>query len=69
MGDDAVGQARARRPDQGDAARRAGSGGGHDVSMPGGAATVTGGRTTWTTSLYPKDGRYIVPLKTAVRKG
>ena len=26
------------------------------------------GKTTWTTSLYPKDGRYIVPLKTVVRK-
>ena len=25
------------------------------------------GKTTWTTSLYPKDGRYIVPVKTAVR--
>jgi len=26
------------------------------------------GGTNWTTSLWPKDGRYIVPLKTAVRK-
>ena len=26
------------------------------------------GRTRWTTSLFPKDGRYIVPLKAAVRK-
>ena len=26
------------------------------------------GKTTWTTSLYPKDGRYIVPLKAAIRK-
>ncbi|ADB35579.1 Domain of unknown function DUF1905 [Kribbella flavida DSM 17836] len=26
------------------------------------------GGTTWTTSLYPKDGRYVVPLKDAVRK-
>jgi hypothetical protein len=26
------------------------------------------GNTTWTTSLYPKDGRYIVPLKAVVRK-
>lgn len=26
------------------------------------------GRTEWTTSLWPKDGRYIVPLKAAVRK-
>jgi hypothetical protein len=26
------------------------------------------GRTQWTTSLWPKDGRYIVPLKAWVRK-
>jgi hypothetical protein len=26
------------------------------------------GRTRWTTSLWPKDGGYVVPLKTAVRK-
>ena len=26
------------------------------------------GRTEWTTSLWPKDGRYVVPLKAAVRK-
>jgi len=26
------------------------------------------GETGWTTSLFPKDGRYIVPLKTVVRK-
>lgn len=26
------------------------------------------GKTTWKTSLFPKDGRYIVPIKTAVRK-
>jgi hypothetical protein len=26
------------------------------------------GRTEWTTSLFPKDGRYIVPLKASVRK-
>jgi hypothetical protein len=25
------------------------------------------GGTTWSTSLFPKDGRYLVPLKTAVR--
>jgi Domain of unknown function (DUF1905) len=25
------------------------------------------GRTTWTTSLFPKDGRYLVPVKAAVR--
>jgi hypothetical protein len=26
------------------------------------------GRTEWTTSLFPKDGRYLVPLKDKVRK-
>ena len=26
------------------------------------------GDTDWTTSLWPKDGRYIVPIKTSVRK-
>jgi uncharacterized protein DUF1905 len=26
------------------------------------------GRTGWTTSLWPKDGRYIVPVKTVVRR-
>jgi hypothetical protein len=26
------------------------------------------GATSWTTSLWPKDGRYVVPLKTAVRR-
>jgi hypothetical protein len=26
------------------------------------------GHTGWTTSLFPKDGRYIVPVKTWVRK-
>jgi Domain of unknown function (DUF1905) len=26
------------------------------------------GETRWTTSLFPKDGRYIVPVKTWVRK-
>jgi hypothetical protein len=26
------------------------------------------GGTTWTTSLFPKDGRYIVPLKVVVRR-
>jgi hypothetical protein len=30
--------------------------------------TATTGDTTWTTSLFPKDGRYLVPLKAAVRK-
>jgi len=28
---------------------------------------ITIGRTTWTTSLWPKDGSYVVPLKDAVR--
>ncbi|WP_239133896.1 DUF1905 domain-containing protein [Rugosimonospora africana] len=26
------------------------------------------GETRWTTSLFPKDGRYLVPVKAAVRK-
>ena len=26
------------------------------------------GETSYTTSLFPKDGRYLVPVKTAVRK-
>lgn len=26
------------------------------------------GVTRWTTSLFPKDGRYVVPLKSAIRK-
>ncbi|CAN5144252.1 DUF1905 domain-containing protein [soil metagenome] len=30
--------------------------------------TVTLGATTWTTSLWPKDDAYVVPLKVAVRK-
>ena len=30
--------------------------------------TVTIGATRFTTSLWPKDGSYIVPVKTAVRK-
>jgi hypothetical protein len=30
--------------------------------------TVTIGSTRFTTSLWPKDGSYIVPIKTAVRK-
>jgi hypothetical protein len=29
--------------------------------------TVRLGQTTWTTSLWPKDGGYVVPLKNAVR--
>ncbi|HVV22187.1 MAG TPA: DUF1905 domain-containing protein [Pseudonocardiaceae bacterium] len=31
-------------------------------------ATVTIGSTTWETSLFPKDGRYIVPVKAIVRR-
>jgi hypothetical protein len=30
--------------------------------------TVRIGKTRWTTSLFPKDGRYLVPLKDDVRK-
>ena len=30
--------------------------------------TVRIGRTEWTTSLFPKDGRYLVPIKDMVRK-
>ncbi|HEY4569901.1 MAG TPA: DUF1905 domain-containing protein, partial [Kribbella sp.] len=26
------------------------------------------GQTGWQTSLWPKEGRYVVPLKTAVRR-
>jgi len=29
--------------------------------------TATIGDTTWTTSLFPKDGGYLVPIKAAVR--
>ena len=41
------------------------------VSYGWGMIPVTAriGKTTWTTSLFPKDGRYIVPLKVVVRKG
>ena len=31
-------------------------------------ATVTLGATTWTTSLMPKDGNYLVPIKQLVRR-
>ena len=31
-------------------------------------ATVRIGQTEWKTSLWPKDGRYIVPIKASVRK-
>jgi len=30
--------------------------------------TVTLGGTTWTTSLWPRDDAYVVPLKVAVRR-
>ncbi len=30
--------------------------------------TVKIGETEWTTSMFPKDGRYIVPIKAVVRK-
>jgi len=30
--------------------------------------TCTLGSTTWTTSLWPKDGLYVIPLKLAVRR-
>ena len=30
--------------------------------------TVRVGGTAWETSLFPKDGRYLVPLKVAVRR-
>ncbi len=29
--------------------------------------TATLGGTEWTTSLFPKDGQYLVPIKDAVR--
>ena len=29
---------------------------------------ATIGATRWTTSLFPKDGRYVVPLKSAIRR-
>lgn len=29
---------------------------------------ATVGRTTWTTSLFPKDGGYLVPLRAATRR-
>ena len=30
--------------------------------------TVTLGSTTWATSLFPKDGRYLVPVRARVRR-
>ncbi len=40
------------------------------VSYGWGMIPVTAriGEASWRTSLFPKDGRYIVPLKAAVRK-
>ena len=40
------------------------------VSYGWGMIPVTAeiGRTAWTTSLFPKDGRYVVPVKAGVRK-
>jgi len=32
------------------------------------SARVVVGHTEWTTSLFPKDGRYLVPLKDVVRR-
>jgi hypothetical protein len=32
------------------------------------SAHVRIGRTEWTTSLFPKDGHYVVPIKASVRK-
>lgn len=42
----------------------------HDVSYGWGVVPVTVqiGATSWTTSLFPKDGGYLVPLKDRVRK-
>ena len=31
-------------------------------------ANVRIGKTTWKTSLFPKDSRYVVPIKASVRK-
>lgn len=41
------------------------------VSYGWGVIPVTGriGATVWTTSLFPKDGGYLVPIKDAVRLG
>src|SRR5688572_17479750 len=40
------------------------------VSYGWGMIPVTArvGETEWTTSLWPKDGSYVVPLKTVIRK-
>ena len=54
-------------PDEGWVALRAMS---PVVSYGWGMITVTVriGRTVWATSLFPKDGRYVVPVKDVVRK-
>lgn len=41
-----------------------------EVSYGWGMIPVTAhiGETQWTTSLFPKDGRYLVPVKDAVRR-
>lgn len=31
--------------------------------------TATIGKTSWTTSLFPKDGRYLLPIKNDIRFG
>lgn len=40
------------------------------VSYGWGMVPVTAriGRTSWTTSLFPKDGRYLMPVKVSVRE-
>lgn len=49
----------------------------HDLNAISGLVTygwgmipvhVRSGKTAWKTSLWPKDGRYIVPIKMSVRK-
>ena len=54
-------------PDEGSAAIRATSA---QVSYGWGVIPVTVrlAGATWTTSLFPKSGRYLVPIKDAVRK-
>ena len=31
------------------------------------AATVKIGNTSWTTAIFPKDGKYLIPLKKSIR--
>ncbi len=54
-------------PDDESAALRSAAG---RVSYGWGMIPVTAriNGTTWTTSLWPKDGRYVVPVKDAVRR-